>query len=184
GVRTSLEEAVAEVVGDREPDLDRFTLVKVGNDGSILFNESIEGGGTAAWLFKNGVLTFLWLGTVDDVNDSGAVVGNPAPVDGVAQTPVLRAADGAITQLTGLATARRVNNHNAVLGGLAVAPDGLEGTIIADGPAAIWRDGEVAAPDPLGVDPLAQRLRWRSLDFNDAGVAVLTAVYQIPAGRG
>lgn len=165
GVRTLIQNAVTQIVGGQLPTYGSFQVAKVGNDGSILYTD--DGAGQRSWLFKNGVLTFLWYGNVFDVNSSGAVVGNPFD-GGFFVTPVRRDASGAVTQLNGLAAATAIIDSGVVYGVSFNNEDNLQ--------PVRWSNGVVSVLAPASA--LGQHFfETMRVDANNDGLALVSATY-------
>jgi hypothetical protein len=63
GVRTLLSDAVTQQIGGPQPNYGHFSPMRISADGSVLFQEAEPSGSNPrAWLYKAGVLTFLWNG--------------------------------------------------------------------------------------------------------------------------
>lgn len=156
GVRTTLADAVTQVVGGITPDLDAMSFVKVGNEGSILMSELHAGERPRAWVLSNGVLTFLWIGSATDINESGLIVGARYVGDDFDPEVVVRDLSGGITVLDGWRSVGGVNNAGLVAG------------INSDFDLVAWQSGNTVILSDLGEvgNPLAG---IGAVDVNERG---------------
>src|SRR6185369_1390479 len=103
GVRTTFADAVTRIDAPQGISIDPATLrfSILANDGSIvLVQPNVDPTQDHTWLFKDGVLTYLWQGNPFDVNSSGTVMGQVWHPETWSYHDVLRAADGTITEIT------------------------------------------------------------------------------------
>lgn len=163
GVRTLLPDAVSSIVGDGVDNTtallyDAFSVVEVGNDGSILFNARLQPTTTTAWIFKDGALRLLWEGTASDVNSHGVVLGHRETYGpfGGPQGPALwipRGLNGQVVAINGMPYAMVLNDSNAVYGvsgsfGLWRAQKWVNGTVTEIGTF----DGSMISAQVIGAD--------------------------------
>jgi len=189
GVRVYIEDAAAEVIGGLTPDFSTLgaaeegtpdgPLVPVGNDGSVLLHDLDEEGRRRAWLLKDGVLTFLWYGEAQDVNDAGAVLGTRREGDGGAVL-LVRGADGELTAVEGLTPAQRVDlPANAPRPGFIIINAALTnlGEVYGQDEnlrLAVWRDGVVTPLSEIPVGDPENQFGWVVTDADDEGRVIAT----------
>jgi len=151
GERRLLSEVIGSFQGGAAPTTVSF--VAMSNTGDVIFNAGSPAQG-GAWLYRGGVMRFLWAGVASGVNDAGVVVGTTNvvftgnPPIGPQGVGIAMLADGSIVHLPQLLNATAVNDRGEIVGtsaatrGLAVLHNGVltdhglpEGV---DGATAVW----------------------------------------------
>ncbi|HYE03107.1 MAG TPA: integrin alpha [Phycisphaerales bacterium] len=165
GARRFLRDDITVIAGPTDLDLEALTLKRLGNAGDILIEEH-DGSGLfgipRAWHLRDQTLTFLWNGYVEDVTDTGLVLGTErAGFLEIGHTRTWTRAAGTV-QLPHFFRATRLNNSGTILG-----------TDDAGNPA-LYGDGVVTTiARAADLVPGVMSAQWDLLGIDDAGRALI-----------
>lgn len=174
GERHSLAEVVTRIDG---PTPTNLSFVGMNNVGDVLFRGTVPGQTFASYVFRGGVLRYLWDGPAADINDSGMIVGTRNATltgsvfgigTGVAGVAVAMLPDGRIVDLPGLINAQGVNNAGIIVGVSAAR----RLTILSGGVTT-----ELAQP-PLPGN--ATDVNWQVADVDEDGRIAASLNWGIP----
>lgn len=138
-----------------DPDVSLLHPAALSNAGHVAFilPAAQSGAATTAWLYHDGVLTYLWEGLVNDVNDSGVAVGVlGSDLDNNELQAVMWSPGAGVSQLDGLYHAGAINAAGQIAGADAA------------GRPALWSGGSVT----VFTDP-SSSLPARPAMINDRG---------------
>jgi hypothetical protein len=174
GTVTPLEMLVTSVVGGETPDFGTLSVVKAGSGGHLLLTDDAE----RVWMYFDGVLTFVWRGTGNDINATGAVAGMERQEDSSLKA-ALWIPGSAPVLLTGLDSAGAINDDNVVVGMLSGT-----GSFLNPGHLATWNDGmvtDLAAGPDVSTTTIAAHWVYRGFDTDGRVlVDVVTNGYRSP----